>query len=33
MNKNHLESLKNEKEVFGRVKGDFFVKALWIFIY
>ena len=31
MNKNHLESLINERDIFGKVTGDYVVRAVYSF--
>ena len=33
MNKNQLDSLRKEKEVFSLVRGEYVVKAVWTFIH
>lgn len=33
MSKNHLDSIKNENEIFGQLNGEFVVKAVFTFVY
>lgn len=33
MNKNHLDSIKKENDIFDSVRGNYVVRAVWTFIH